>query len=133
MEREYELFEQLPDGTPVWRSHAPGLQSVRRELQKLAKTTTNTCFAIHLPTKEIVARLNVEGRAFGQKPVLFQIAYDNSLLTERSEVLKLHGYEAVSVIGNEAARLILELTQRIDLFIVGHAAPEEDRSKWLRG
>ena len=136
MEREYELFEQLPDGTPVWRSHASGLHMVRSELQKLAKTTTNMCFAIYLPTKEIVARLNVGHSAFGQKPVVFQIAYDSSLVTTRSAALKLHGYEVVSVIGNEAAKVILELQlQQIHLFVIGHAAPEEDRMEmvaWLR-
>jgi len=39
MEREYELFEQLPDGSPIWRGHAFGLQSVRQSLQQIAKET----------------------------------------------------------------------------------------------
>jgi hypothetical protein len=104
MEREYELFEQLPDGSPIWRGHAFGLQSVCQSLQQIAKETTNECFAMYLPTKEIVARINVAApRGVRRKPLVFQIAYDHGLATARSEVLRLHGYEVVSVIGNEAA------------------------------
>jgi hypothetical protein len=131
VEREYELFEQLPDGSPMWRGQASGLHGVRLKLQEIARTTTNECFAMYLPTKEIVARLNLGAG----KPLVVQIAYDNRLATARTEVLRLHGYEVVSVIGNEAAKAVLGLPQHCDLFIVGHAAPEESRTEmvaWLK-
>src|SRR5207248_8306987 len=91
MEREYELFEKLPDGSPMWRGHASGLNSVRQQLQQIARETKNECFAIYLPTKEIVARLNV-GASVGisGKPLVFQIAYDTRLATARTDVLRLH-------------------------------------------
>lgn len=133
MEREYELFELLADGTPMWRAHASGLRDVRVKLQEIAKTTPNECVAIYLPTKEVVARLNV-GASPG-KPLVFQIGYDDRLATARAEVLRLHGYEVVSVAGNEAAKVVLSLAQRCDLFVVGHAAPEETRKEivaWLK-
>lgn len=136
MEREYELFELLADGSPMWRGHACGLQAVRLKLQEIARTTTNECFATYLPTKEIVARLNVgASRGINGKPLVFQIYYDDRLATARAEVLRLHGYEVVSVAGNEAAKVILSLPQRCDIFIVGHAAPEETRKEivaWLK-
>jgi hypothetical protein len=136
MEREYELFETLPDGSPMWRGHASGLNSVRQQLQRIARETKNECFAIYLPTREIVARLNV-GASVGisRKPLVFQIAYDTRLATARTEVLRLHGYEVVSVIGNEAAKLVLSLRHHCDFFIVGHAAPEDARQEmvaWLK-
>jgi len=91
---------------------------------------------MYLPTKEIVARINVgASRGVRRKPLVFQIAYDHGLATARTEVLRLHGYEVVSVIGNEAAKLILSLRQHCDLFIVGHAAAEEERKEmvaWLK-
>lgn len=59
MDAEYDLFERLPDGTPVWRDSASGLRQCRDKLAEIARNTRNECFAIHLPTKEIVARLNV--------------------------------------------------------------------------
>jgi hypothetical protein len=54
--RDYELFEQLPDGSPLWHSHVQGLLEAQQELVEMSKTTKNECFAIHLKTKEIVVR-----------------------------------------------------------------------------
>ena len=72
MEREYDLFEQFPAGEPMWRDHAVGLPSARENLQELTRTTRNECLIVHLPTKEIVARLNVRSsRGVGHKPVVF--------------------------------------------------------------
>jgi len=36
------------------------LLNAREMLKGIASTTLNECFAIHLPSKEIVARLNVK-------------------------------------------------------------------------
>lgn len=136
MEREYDLFEQFPDGEPMWRGHAVGLSSARQKLQELTRTTKNECFIVHLPTKEIVARLNVgSSRGVGHKPVVFQIAYDGGLATARTRVLRLQGYEVVSVIGNEAAKLVLSIPEQYDFFIVGHAADDQARTEmvsWLK-
>lgn len=41
----------------------------------------------------------------------------------------------VSVIGNEAAKVMLAVPQAFDLLVVGHAAPEETRKEmvaWLK-
>ena len=136
MEREYDLFEQFPDGEPMWRGHAVGLTSARQQLQKLAGTTINECFIVHLPTKEVVARLNVPSfRGVGHKPVVFQIAYDSGLASARTTVLRLQGYQVVSVIGNEAAKLVLSMPEQYDFFIVGHAADDLARRGmvlWLK-
>lgn len=134
MEREYDLFEQLADGSTMWRDHASGLHEARRKLQTLARTTSNLCFVFHIPTQQVVARLNV-GRGSGKKPVVFQITYDPNRAPGRAEVLKRHGYEVITVVGNEAAKVILSMNQDCDLFLVGHAAPEETRREmveWLR-
>jgi len=82
-----------------------------------------------------VARLNIGGRGPNHKPVVFQITYDDRVGTARTEILRLYGYEVVSVVGNEAAKLVLSLPQHCDLFIIGHAAPEEERKEmvaWLK-
>ncbi|HLW83005.1 MAG TPA: hypothetical protein VKS20_13290 [Candidatus Acidoferrales bacterium] len=136
MEREYDIFEQLPGGSPVWRGHASGLPNVRLKLQELAATTANECYAIHLATKEVVARLTVKAPGgAGSKRLIFQIAYDGKRATERAEILRLCGYEVVSVIGNEAAKVILSLPHHCDLFVIGQSAPEKNRKQmaaWLR-
>lgn len=135
MGREYDLFEQFPDGSTLWHGHASGLRSVRQKLQEIAKATTNECVAIHLPTNEIVARLNVGGRGRNEKPIVFQIAYDDQIATARAEILRLQGYEVVSAIGNEAAKVVLSFPQHCDLFIVGQPAYEGTRTEmvaWLK-
>jgi len=50
-------------------------------------------------------------------------------------LLKQNGYEVVSVVGNEAAKIVLSSPQDCDLFIVGHAAAEQTRREmvdWLK-
>jgi len=135
VEREYELFEQLPDGSPVWRDHASGLYNVRLKLRRIAQTTQNECFAIYLPTKEVVARLNMRPQGPDRKRLIFQIAYDSKQATERTDILRLCGYDVVSVIGNEAAKIILSMEQHCDLFIIGNGASEENRKDlvaWIK-
>jgi hypothetical protein len=120
----------------MWRGHAVGLTSARIKLQELARTTRNECLIVHLPTKEVVARLNVRSsRGVDRKPVVFQIAYDSDRATARTMVLRLQGYEVDSVIGNEAARVVLSMPEQYDFFIVGHAADDQARKamvSWLK-
>jgi hypothetical protein len=136
MERDYDLFERFPDGSPMWRGRAKGLLEVRRTLAELSTTTSNECFAMHLPTKDIVARVNVGGlRPRTRKRLVCQIAYDPTKARARTEVLRAGGYEVVTVIGNEAAKLVLDLSQSWNFFMIGNAAPREVREEmvaWLK-
>jgi hypothetical protein len=59
LNREYDIFERLPDGTDLWRDFVVGLEQARRKLQELASQSKNEFYAIHTPTKEITARVNV--------------------------------------------------------------------------
>lgn len=134
MNRPYDLFEQMPDGYAMWRGQAGGLLEARRQLLQLRKITKNECFATHLSTKEIVARVNV-GPAQDRKPLVFQITYEPWRARARTEFLRLQGYEVLTVFGNDAAKVVLTLREAYDLFIVGHAAPEPIRCEmvqWLK-
>lgn len=136
MERDYDLFERLQDNSLVWRGSVHGLENARRKLQELAKRTTNECFAMYTPNRQIVALMNIAHA--GQLPakrVVFQIAYDEHRLVTRTELLRHNGYEVISVVGNEAAKIVLSAPQDCDLFIVGHSAPEQARKEmvdWLK-
>src|SRR6266481_2210431 len=136
MERDYDLFERAQDGSLIWRGSVHGLENARRKLQELAKRTTNECFAIHTPTRQIVALVNIaQAGQLRAKRVVFQIEYDEHRLVSRIELLKQNGYEVVSVVGNEAAKIVLSSPQDCDLFIVGHAAAEQTRREmvdWLK-
>src|SRR5215469_15646294 len=136
MQRNYDLFEQFPDGSVMWRGRASGLPEVCRQLSDLSTNTANECFAIHLPTKEIVARVNVGGsHPKIEKRLVGQIGYDHEMARERTDRLRAKGYDVVTVIGNEAAKLVLDLSQSWSFFIIGDAAPKERREEmasWLK-
>jgi hypothetical protein len=136
VEHEYDIFEELPEGSPVWRGHASGLQNLRVKLMEVASATNNRCFAMHIGTQEIIARLNASSSPRTvTKRVVFQIAYDHGLASDRTALLRKRGYDVVTVMGNESAKLILSVPQHFDLFLVDCAAPEVDREvivAWLK-
>jgi hypothetical protein len=135
MDREYELFERLPDGTVQWRGTTTGLEQARLKLKEFAQETRNELFAMHLFSHQVVARVNApDGQPKTIKHV-FQIAYDGRLLSTRAGVLRAQGYKVVSVLGNESAKAVLGHGREYDLFVVGHAAPLESRIEmvaWLK-
>ena len=57
MDREFDLFGRMPDGSLNWRGFARGRQRCARS-GKLAIQTTNECFAVHTPTHEVVGSVN---------------------------------------------------------------------------
>jgi hypothetical protein len=57
MNREYDIFERLPDGTELWKAFVVGLEQAHRKLQELAALSKNEFYAIHTPTKEIASRV----------------------------------------------------------------------------
>ena len=83
-----------------------------------------------------MARVNIGAPNLGRKRIVCQISYDPQLGGEREGLLRLHGYEVISIFGNEAAEVILSTTnQRCDAFIIGHAASQNRRCEiliWLK-
>ena len=46
--RNYDIFEELPDGSRVWRACVFGMEGVELKFRELAKETSNRIFAINL-------------------------------------------------------------------------------------
>lgn len=57
-DRDYDLFERLPDGGVLWRDRINGQTAAVAKLDELAANSPNEVFAIHLRSKEIVATRN---------------------------------------------------------------------------
>ena len=134
MYRAYDIFEVMPDGSSVKRAAVSGLEFAKLALEELSKRTSNECFAADRDTHQVVAQMNVPlaGRSIKR---IFQIAYDEESRLQRAELLLGCGYGVISVLGNEAAKLLLSSIQHYDLFIVGPDAPEETRREivdWLK-
>ena len=60
MERDYDIFEVLPDGQPIWRAAVAGHENALRVLKQLAAETTNEVRMMHLPTKALIAMMNAD-------------------------------------------------------------------------
>ena len=134
MYRAYEIFEVLPDGSTVKSTVVTGLEFAKVALEDLSKRTINECIAADEKTHQIVAQLNLPPSKRTIKRI-FQIAYDEEAAVKRAELLRSLGYIVISVLDNEAAKVLLTSIQNYDLFIVGHAAPEKRRKEmvdWLK-
>jgi hypothetical protein len=59
MDREYDLFERFADGSVMWRACVRGIESAIAKLKELSSSSPNEHFAIHTPTKAVIARVNV--------------------------------------------------------------------------
>ena len=134
MYRSYEIFEIMPDGSPVKRGVVNGLEIAKVTLENLSRRTANECIAADERTHQIVAQLNLPPAKRKMKRV-FQIAYDEQAGLQTAELLRSRGYGVISVLSNEAAKVLLASIQKYDLFIIGHAAVERCRSEmagWLK-
>jgi hypothetical protein len=58
MDRVYDIFEKLPDGSLMWKTSVAGHEKAIQQLRELAKTTANECLVMHLPTKTLIATMN---------------------------------------------------------------------------
>jgi len=127
----YEIFEVLPDGSTLRTSRESSLEFAKLALQELAKRTKNECFVADARTKQVMAQLNVSQGKWQAIKRIFQISYDEQLGLGRAELLRSLGYGVISVIGNDPAVVLLTSIQHYDLFILGHAAPEETRTEMI--
>jgi hypothetical protein len=55
MEREYDLFEVLPDGAPMWRQTAAGRENALRKLTELSKQTSHEIRVMHVLSNTLIA------------------------------------------------------------------------------
>jgi hypothetical protein len=132
--RSYEILEVLPDGSSVKRAVVMGLEFAKVALEDLSTRTTNECIAADGITHQVVAQRNAPPAKQAMKRI-FLIAYGEESSLKRAELLRSHGFGVISVLSNDAAKVLLESVEDYDLFIVGDAAPEEIRREmvdWLK-
>ena len=58
MDREYDLFEIYPDGSPIWRDVVSGREKAILKLRELSTETANEVRVMHLSTNTVVAATN---------------------------------------------------------------------------
>ena len=62
MERSYDIFEVMPDGTLVWRTTVVGHEQAIIALKNLAAQTKNEVLLMHLETRTTIAVMNAPAR-----------------------------------------------------------------------
>ena len=139
MHRNYEIFEVLPDGSPQRVAVASGLESAKLKLHDLSNHSRNECYVVDPGTHQIVVHMNVPPTKWQAVKRVLQISYEAESGIRRARLLTSFGCNVVSIISNEAAEFLLtgliSKSDRFDLFIIGHAAPEETRREivaWLK-
>jgi len=58
LDRAYDLFEVLDDGTALWRCTVEGREEAISKLRELAAATRNELRLMHLPSQTLIARMN---------------------------------------------------------------------------
>jgi prophage DNA circulation protein len=57
MERDYDLFEVLPDGAAIWKEAVSGHENAIRKLVELSKRTTNEVRVMHMLSNTLIASM----------------------------------------------------------------------------
>jgi hypothetical protein len=112
-----------------WMEAAADLERAKARAKVLAASSPGEYLILNQKTGEKYLIKPVAKR------ILFQIGYDEKGLNARAELLRRFGHEVISVTHNEAAKVALGSYRNVDLFIVGHTAPEETRREmvtWLK-
>ena len=55
MERTYDIFEVLPDGTRLWKAAVRGHEFAVQRMKSLAAKSPNEFLMMHIPTSAIIA------------------------------------------------------------------------------
>jgi hypothetical protein len=58
MERTYDIFEKMDDGSLLWRAVIPGREPAMRKLQEMAAQSANEFQLKHLASDTLIATMN---------------------------------------------------------------------------
>ena len=122
------IFKVQADGSLRWMEAAPDLERAKALVKGLAAASPGE-YVLADPKGE---RVSIKSP---HKRIMFQIGYDEKELKVRAQLFRCCGHEVISVADNEAAKRALASFQNVDVFIVGHAAPEQTRKEmvdWLK-
>lgn len=124
----FDIFKVESSGLR-WMEAAADLERARARVKVLAASWPGEYFILNQNTGE---KISIRSKT---KRIVFQIGYDEKGLNARAELLRRFGHEVISVTHNEAAKVALSSFRDVDVFIVGHMAPERTRKEmvaWLK-
>jgi hypothetical protein len=120
---------KVEHGGVRWMESAEDLQRAKARVKLLAASSPGEYIIFHHKSGE---RISIKPPT---RRIVFQIGYDEKGSNARAELLRRFGHEVISVTHNEAAKVALGSYRDVDVFIVGHTAPEQTRKEmvaWLK-
>jgi hypothetical protein len=124
----FHILKVQSDGTLHWMEGAVSVERAKARMKILAASSRGEYVITNLTNK----RIRIESHG---KRIMFQIGYNEKELNARAELFRCCGHEVISVADNEAAKRVLVAIQNVDVFVVGHTAPEQTRKEmvdWLK-
>jgi hypothetical protein len=125
----FDILKVENDGAVRWMEAAVHLGRAKARVKVLAASSPGEYIILNQNTGE---KISIKSET---KRIVFQIGYDEKGLNARAELLRRFGHEVISVTHNEAAKVALSSFRDVDVFIVGHTAPEQTRKEmvaWLK-
>jgi len=122
------IFKVQADGSLRRMEAAPDVERAKALVKGLAAASPGE-YVIANPKGE---RISIKS---SRKRIMFQIGYDEKELKVRAQLFRCCGHEVISVADNEAAKRALGSIHSVDVFVVGHKAPEQTRKEmvdWLK-
>ncbi len=124
----FHIFKVQNDGSLRWVEAAENVERAKMRAKALAASSPGEYVITNLSGEKIV--IKSPGRQ-----IVFQIGYDEKDLNARAELFRRCGHHVISVPDNEAAKRALTSIEKVDVFVVGHTAPEQTRKEmvdWLK-
>lgn len=120
----FEIFKVEPNGRLCWLAAAASMQAAETQVKRLPAGNYVIIADQHAPK-----RISIKSPT---KQIVFQICYDDSVgATARERLFRSLGHEVISVADNDAAKGALASISKVDVFILGHTAPEQARKEML--
>jgi hypothetical protein len=60
MNRVYDAFEVLPDGSLIWKGTVTGREDAVKKLEQVAKDSPNEFRLMHIPSNTVIATINAK-------------------------------------------------------------------------
>lgn len=124
----FHIFKVQSDGSRRWMRAAANLEDAKALVKVLAASSPGEYVITNLTGERTSIKLPA-------KRIVFQIGYDDKELNARAELFRGCGHEVISVPNTEAAKHVLTMIDNVDVFVIGHAAPEQAKNEmvdWLK-
>ncbi len=125
---QFDIFRVQLDGSLHWLAAAASMDAAEGRVKRLPPGNYVIIADQHTPR-----RISIKSPA---KKTVFQVGYDDDKgSTARETLFRSFGHEVISVADNDAAKRALASILNVDVFVLGHAAPEQTQKEmvnWLK-